>query len=185
MATSRAKASFSHLLTGPRSRLTWLGFWQLVSIFQILKQLINLAPLDFDALSRIGGCCPTHVSLGLPRRVYRERPVLCCFSSAVVPRPRDWPSHVHLTGYWFLDEPEYRPSEELAAFLEAGPPPVYVGFGSMAVGDPSQTFAAIRAAVHEAGCRAVISTGWAGVSVSAAVSLPRSGQCLSTRSMAR
>ncbi|SEG70762.1 UDP:flavonoid glycosyltransferase YjiC, YdhE family [Thermomonospora echinospora] len=99
---------------------------------------------------------PKASALGLMRRVYRERPALCCFSPTVVPRPRDWPSNVHLTGYWFLDEPDYRPSDELVAFLEAGPPPVYVGFGSMVPAEPEATDRLVRAAIRMAGVRAVI-----------------------------
>lgn len=55
-----------------------------------------------------------------------------CWSSAVVPKPADWPSFTDVVGYFFLDEGSlhgYEPPPELAAFLEAGPPPVYVGFG--------------------------------------------------------
>jgi len=30
-------------------------------------------------------------------------PVLYAYSPTVLPRPVDWPPHVHVTGYWFLD----------------------------------------------------------------------------------
>ncbi|MFI6482424.1 glycosyltransferase [Nonomuraea sp. NPDC050663] len=58
-------------------------------------------------------------------------PVLCGVSPLVVPRPPDWPEHVRLTGYWRL--PGGGLPGDLEDFLRAGPPPVYVGFGSMAV----------------------------------------------------
>jgi sterol 3beta-glucosyltransferase len=94
---------------------------------------------------------------GPMRRVRRDRtPVLCCFSEAVVPRPADWPPHVRITGYWFLDEPAYSPAAELAAFLAAGPPPVYVGFGSMVPPDPAAADRLIRAALRAAGARGVL-----------------------------
>lgn len=61
----------------------------------------------------------------------RDRvPVLCGVSPHVVARPRDWPEHVHLTGYWRVAG-ERLPGD-LEAFLRAGPKPVYMGFGSMA-----------------------------------------------------
>ncbi len=53
------------------------------------------------------------------------------------PRPKDWPEHVQITGYWVLSDNMdlYEPPSELAQFLEAGEPPVYLGFGSMPVPD--------------------------------------------------
>ncbi|MEO5874205.1 MAG: glycosyltransferase, partial [Streptosporangiaceae bacterium] len=86
----------------------------------------------------------------------RRSTVLCGFSSAVVPRPADWPENVHLTGYWFLDRPDWKPSGELEAFLAAGPPPVYVGFGSMAPRDPAAMDHTIRAALRREGLRGVL-----------------------------
>ncbi|REE97587.1 glycosyltransferase [Thermomonospora umbrina] len=85
-----------------------------------------------------------------------RRAALCCFSSAVVPRPADWPANVHLTGYWFVEEPAYRPSDELTAFLEAGPTPVYVGFGSMVPPDRAKAHTLVREALRRAGVRGVV-----------------------------
>lgn len=151
---SHPTGAFPHPLL-PQARL--LGRWGNRVSFQAVDLLAWVLIRHFVNPWRRGQLhLPPASLLGLPRRVYRERPVLCCFSSAVVPRPRDWPSHVHLTGYWFLDEPEYRPSEELAAFLEAGPPPVYVGFGSMVPADPQSTHRLIHDAIHLAGVRAVV-----------------------------
>ncbi|XVQ10810.1 glycosyltransferase [Spirillospora sp. CA-255316] len=82
--------------------------------------------------------------------------VLACFSPAVVPRPRDWPPYVHLTGYWFLDEPGWEPPPALADFLASGPPPVYVGFGSMRPEDPEATDRAIRSALRTAKVRGIV-----------------------------
>lgn len=83
-------------------------------------------------------------------------PVLACFSPVVVPRPRDWPSNVNVTGYWFLDEPDWVPPKELADFLAAGPPPVYVGFGSMVPRDAEMTAMVVRAALKLAGVRGIV-----------------------------
>lgn len=86
----------------------------------------------------------------------RRSTVLCGFSSAVVPKPQDWPENVHVTGYWFLDRPDWKPSEELADFLAAGPPPVYVGFGSMVPEDPEAMDRTIRTALRSEGMRGVL-----------------------------
>lgn len=62
----------------------------------------------------------------------RGQLVLYCYSPAVLPPPEDWGDWIHVTGYWFLDRPpDWRPPSGLVDFLESGPPPVYVGFGSM------------------------------------------------------
>jgi vancomycin aglycone glucosyltransferase len=71
-------------------------------------------------------------------------------------------SLVHpLTGALFL--PDERPlPPRLEAFLEAGEPPVYVGFGSMGDRHPERTSRAVIEAVRAAGRRLVLSSGWAG-----------------------
>lgn len=61
-----------------------------------------------------------------------DSPVLYGYSRHLLPRPQDWSEKYHVTGHWFLDAPaEWTPPPALAQFLEAGSPPVYIGFGSM------------------------------------------------------
>jgi len=64
---------------------------------------------------------------------HRGRPVIYEFSPGLVPRPPDWPSHMQITGYWFLDrEPGWQPPASLVDFLaERDDPPVSIGFGSL------------------------------------------------------
>ncbi|MGR6974753.1 glycosyltransferase [Streptomyces cynarae] len=64
------------------------------------------------------------------------------------------------TGAWIL--PDERPlPDELSAFLEAGEPPVYVGFGSMRMhGSPDVARVAIEA-VRAQGRRVLVGRGWA------------------------
>jgi len=50
---------------------------------------------------------------------------------------------------------------KLESFLEAGPPPVYLGFGSMPDPNPAGTTRTLVDAVTRVGCRAVIGAGWA------------------------
>ena len=48
----------------------------------------------------------------------------------MVPKPDDWDEYINVTGYFFLNEGvrgSYQPPKELADFLAAGPPPVYLG----------------------------------------------------------
>jgi sterol 3beta-glucosyltransferase len=88
-------------------------------------------------------------------------PTLHGLSQHVVPFPADYPAHFSFTGYWFLDAPGYMPPAPLARFLADGPPPVYIGFGSMTFADPAENTQMIIEAVAAAGVRAVVNRGWA------------------------
>lgn len=91
--------------------------------------------------------------------------VVCC-SNHVFPRPVDWPEHVYQSGYWFLeDEPGWDPPGDLVDFLEAGEPPVYVGFGSLGEHSESDnTTRLVLEALDRAGMRGVLATGLFGLS---------------------
>lgn len=54
----------------------------------------------------------------------------------------------------------YKPDPELQSFLDAGPPPIYIGFGSIVVDDPPKFTKLIFDAVKKAGVRALVSRGW-------------------------
>ncbi len=90
-------------------------------------------------------------------------PILNGFSPAVVPRPVDWNEHIHITGYWFLEEQNWQPPADLEAFIDAGPPPVFIGFGSMPVKDPVGTTKIILEALHQSGQRGILHAGWGGL----------------------
>jgi len=91
-------------------------------------------------------------------------PVLHAFSRHVLPRPADWPTNAQVSGYWFLDTPpEWTPPRKLAAFLDAGDPPVYIGFGSMPIEDPGALSALVQETVERVGTRAVIASGYQGL----------------------
>lgn len=111
-------------------------------------------------------------SLGMPKKrppYFRHadgRPVaaLHAYSPAVIPRPSDWPEHATVTGYWFLDAPnEFEPAPTLVEFLQQGPPPIYVGFGSIFGRDPRATAERVIEAVRLSGQRAILAPGWGGM----------------------
>ncbi len=81
---------------------------------------------------------------------------------ALAPLPPDAPASVRQTAAVFIPEAEELPAE-VEQFLDAGPPPVYVGFGSMADQDPVRTSLCILEAAREAGVRVLLSRGWAGL----------------------
>jgi sterol 3beta-glucosyltransferase len=83
--------------------------------------------------------------------------VLHSFSAHVLPRPADWPSTAHITGYWFgKPAQDWTPPRRLAEFLDRPEPPVYIGFGSMPVDDQVKVAAAVTMAVRQTGLRAVV-----------------------------
>lgn len=97
----------------------------------------------------------------------RPVPVLYAYSPTVVPVPPDYPAHAHVTGYWFPDSPTPPPIPTgLQDFVHAGPPPIYIGFGSMGFGrHAAERGQTVARAVAEAGLRAVVATGWGGLAV--------------------
>lgn len=84
---------------------------------------------------------------------------LYAYSRHVIPVPKDWPNDVCVSGYWFLDEPEWPPPPELAAFLDAGEPPVYFGFGSMPAIEPERLAQAAVTALARLSKRGILATG--------------------------
>ena len=93
-------------------------------------------------------------------------PFLNGWSRHVAPDPPDWPGGIETTGYWFLNHTDiWEPPTALEAFLAAGPPPVYVGFGSMAGRRPERTTRAVLDALGRAGLRGVLASGWGGLAL--------------------
>jgi sterol 3beta-glucosyltransferase len=90
---------------------------------------------------------------------------LYAYSPAVLPKPDDWGPDVLVTGYWFLDEPGWPPDPDLEAFLDAGPPPVYFGFGSMPGLDPEQLTGIILDALAVTDTRGLLAVGGGAVSL--------------------
>jgi vancomycin aglycone glucosyltransferase len=64
------------------------------------------------------------------------------------------------TGAWILKDERPLPAE-LAAFLDAGEPPVYVGFGSMAMQTAKDAAGPTIQAIRAHGRRAILARGWA------------------------
>ena len=99
------------------------------------------------------------------REIYYESgPILMAFSPHVVPPAPDWPANHQLTGYWILEaEDDWQAPAALTTFLEAGDPPVYVGFGSMPAEDPAAAAEVVLAALERSGQRGLLLQGWGGL----------------------
>lgn len=114
------------------------------------KKILDLPPASFIGTSHL------NPSKGFP--------MLYGFSPSVIPPPVDWRAEDHVTGYWFLDPPaDWTPPPDLLNFLQAGSPPVYVGFGSMGNRDPAETTDLVLQALSKTGQRAILLTGWGGM----------------------
>src|SRR5262249_10309117 len=88
---------------------------------------------------------------------------LYAMSRHVQPPKFDWPHHYFMTGYFFLDNEQWRPSDELRDFVERGDPPVVITFGSMAHEDPEALTLLIVKSIDSVRRRAVIQHGWSGL----------------------
>ncbi|KAK3310645.1 glycosyltransferase family 1 protein [Chaetomium strumarium] len=128
--------------------MTWQGLGDLINRFRV-----NTLELDPVAL------------MWAPGLLNRLRvPVTYCWSPALTPKPADWMPEITVSGFYFLNlESSYTPEPDLAAFLALGPPPVYIGFGSIVVDDPDALTQTIFDAILRAGVRAIVSKGWGGI----------------------
>jgi UDP:flavonoid glycosyltransferase YjiC (YdhE family) len=82
----------------------------------------------------------------------------------VIPKPADWDGQMHVTGYWFLDPvDDWNPPADLLEFLQAGSPPVFIGFGSMSTRNPEETTHLILQALACTQQRAIMLSGWGGL----------------------
>lgn len=122
----------------------------------VLKPFINAwrqQTLGLPKVSRLKGDIRDYAALAAP--------MLHAYSPTVFPKPDDWADTDHVTGYWFLERPaDWAPSAELATFLAAGPPPVYVGFGSVSFQDMRKMTDVVLAALAQTGQRGILAAGW-------------------------
>lgn len=86
---------------------------------------------------------------------------LVAASPALLDRPRDWPSWYHVSGFLELPEHEHEAvPRDVERFLTSGPPPVYLGFGSMmpmaGMHHLEEAIAILEEAATRAGVRAIV-----------------------------
>jgi vancomycin aglycone glucosyltransferase len=115
-----------------------------------------------------GGALNSHrAALGMPPvdnvrdHVFTDRPWLAA-DPALCPSQGMTDLDLVQTGAWVLPDDRPLPAG-LEAFLDAGEPPVYVGFGSMAAYAPKDIARVAIEAVRGHGRRVVLARGWAGL----------------------
>ena len=128
--------------------LTWQGLGDVINKFR--ERSLGLEPISI---------------MWAPGMASRLRiPWTYCWSPALIPKPADWGNYIDISGFYFLNlASNYTPAPELAEFLDAGPPPIYIGFGSIVVDDPNAMTKMIFDAVKMTGQRALVSKGWGGL----------------------
>lgn len=88
-------------------------------------------------------------------------PTAYMWSPHLVPKPSDWGSLVDVVGYCLLNlGSKYQPQENFVQWIQRGPEPIYIGFGSMPLEDPKKTTEIILEALQDTGQRGVIDRGW-------------------------
>ncbi|ALN91029.1 glycosyltransferase [Lysobacter gummosus] len=132
----------------------------------------QLWEFDIQAKNALFGAGINHLraSVGLPPvdnvrdHVLTERPWLAS-DPTLCPWPPTSLREVVQTGAWIL--PDERPlPDALLAFLDAGAPPVYVGFGSMPMQGLKESARVVIEAIRAQGHRVLLSQGWAELALS-------------------
>ncbi|MCJ1314633.1 hypothetical protein MMC25_008315 [Agyrium rufum] len=128
--------------------MTWQGLGDIINRFR--EKSLGLEPVSL---------------MWAPGMASRMRiPYTYCWSPSLIPKPKDWAAHISISGFYFLSLAQnYTPDPALKEFLDAGPPPVYIGFGSIVVDDPNVMTHMIFEAVKLSGQRALVSKGWGGL----------------------
>ncbi|KAL2020724.1 hypothetical protein VTK56DRAFT_8024 [Thermocarpiscus australiensis] len=128
--------------------MTWQGLGDVINRFR--THALELDPISL---------------LWAPGLLNRLRvPTTYCWSPALTPKPADWAPEITVAGFYFLNlESRYNPDPELVGFLQPGPPPVYIGFGSIVVDDPDALTRTVFDAIARTGVRALVSKGWGGI----------------------
>ncbi|WVQ94954.1 hypothetical protein IAU59_002044 [Kwoniella sp. CBS 9459] len=128
--------------------LTWQGLGHVINTFR-------LKVLGLDAVS-------SRTAASLIDRL--KVPWTYCWSESLVPKPKDWKQNIDISGFYFYETiSNYEPDASLLAFLNDGPAPVCIGFGSIVIDKPKAMTEMIYEAVKRAGVRALILSGWAGL----------------------
>ena len=120
----------------------------------------------FERVRRQSGLFPRNLFWPFDNNelVRPRTPILCAWSPSVLPPSTDWPSDVHVTGYYFLPpHHSYSPPAELLSFLQEGQTPICITFGSMVHKDKKRIDHIIRESLEKTGNRGIILSGWSGV----------------------
>jgi UDP:flavonoid glycosyltransferase YjiC (YdhE family) len=155
MTPAVATGAFPHAVLLPGVRL---GAHANLASWLAIERLVN-APLKEPlkpSARRPWRLPPIALSTDRRNATWPPFPIIHAYSPAVVPRPTDWPDHVTVTG-WLLPDASTDPlPDHVEAFLAAGDPPIYIGFGSMPIPDPDATARLLLTALQRTRQRAIV-----------------------------
>ncbi|TDH66247.1 hypothetical protein CCR75_001831 [Bremia lactucae] len=146
------------LYTGKAKTVNYLSYKMVdLLMWQGTQKMVNAFRSDTLQLSKIrerdGG---RNILLDL------EIPHAFLWSPRLVPKPEDWSDIYDVVGTIQLNglTSSYTPSPKLEAFLNDGPKPIFVGFGSMILQNPKDVTKMIIEAAEVARVRVLIQSGW-------------------------
>jgi sterol 3beta-glucosyltransferase len=154
---NKTKEQTSVILYGKVPSNLWVNLFS----YSILQNMLwmasdaSLKPFWKEKFGRL----PTDYGCPFERHTDLRHPAIVSCSNFIFPRPTDWNKNIHQNGYWFLEEQnEYIPPMELVDFLNNGEKPIYIGFGSMVIGENSEKISKIiLEGLAMSGKRAIIS----------------------------
>ncbi|KAA3458670.1 sterol 3-beta-glucosyltransferase UGT80A2-like isoform X1 [Gossypium australe] len=127
--------------------MIWLGIRDMIN--DVRKKKLKLRPVTYLSGSQGSDSDVPHGYIWSPH---------------LVPKPKDWGPKIDVVGFCFLDlATNYEPPESLVKWLEAGPEPIYIGFGSLPVQEPERMTQIIVNALEQTGQRGIINKGWGGL----------------------
>ncbi|KAJ3071545.1 hypothetical protein HDU98_005169 [Podochytrium sp. JEL0797] len=105
-----------------------------------MRATVGLDPISWSGVKNCMTRLPTHhtwstVLQAKPSELFLtdERRAVCGDTDLSKPNSEDWIESTSIGGYLFYESPSDVLHPSLEQFLSSGPPPVYVGFGSMPI----------------------------------------------------
>lgn len=161
---SPATSAFPHFLA--RTKKLPFGFLNKASYRLVNSVYEKSVRKDMNEWrAKLGGLEPMRGTLY--NKLERQKvPVMQAFSPALVPPPGDWGDNVLVTGQWKIPA-RHVPEQEQAAlpgelqtWLDAGPSPIYFGFGSLPVLEPQKMIGTVIDIARALQSRAILASGW-------------------------
>ncbi|WP_394827508.1 glycosyltransferase [Pendulispora albinea] len=149
-----------------------LGSWGNRAVYQLLRASTEKSAKLIAKLQDFQkelGLAPITLAEFYRQMDLEQWPIYHGFSPTVVPRPKDWRPGLEIVGYfWPEHAPHWKPPAKLVDFLESGPAPVFIGFGSLVPGERERLAELIATAVRHAKVRAVVQAGWGSLAIDGA-----------------
>ncbi len=148
----------------------WWSFRLANQLFiHLIKPIVNECRSQVLGLKPLSGSFYRHLDIS-------RLPLVYGFSPNLLPRPDDWGEWLKVSGHWFLETRSgWQPPAELLRFMDAGSPPIYIGFGSMVDEQIQQSTPIILGALQRLGLRGILMGGWGGLGLG---KLPETIFCL-------